>query len=244
MELQILYKDLGIINYKEAWDYQKNLVGHILETKDINAGLPFCEQNMNYNFFLLCEHPHVFTLGKHGLEKNLLLSGEMLKEKGIEFFKSDRGGDITYHGPGQITGYPIFDLNALGIRTREYIFRMEEVMIRLLNDYSIKAERLEGATGVWIDAHIPDKARKICAIGVKITKGITMHGFALNVNTDLNYYSYINPCGFTDKGVTSLEKELGHNIEIQQVKEKIREQFEKVYNINLSQDFIGFMQDV
>ena len=242
MEFQTLYKDLGVIKYKEAWDYQKNLVGHIFETKAINSELPYCEQNMNYNYLLFCEHPHVYTLGKHGSENNLLIPDKVLKEKGIEFFKSDRGGDITYHGPGQIVGYPLFDLEALGIRTREYIFRMEEVMIRVLKDYSIKAERLEGATGVWIDAHIPGKARKICAMGVKITKGITMHGFAFNVNTDLKYYDYINPCGFTDKGVTSLEKELGYRIDTEDVKEKLIEQFGKVYNIDISREFIGVIQ--
>jgi lipoyl(octanoyl) transferase len=244
MEFQTLYKDLGVIKYKEAWDYQKNLVGHISETKAINSELPFCEQSINYNYLLFCEHPHVYTLGKHGSENNLLIPGKVLKEKGIEFFKSDRGGDITYHGPGQIVGYPLFDLEALGIRTREYIFRMEEVMIRVLKDYSINAERLEGATGVWIDAHTPGKARKICAMGVKVTKGITMHGFAFNVNTDLSYYSYINPCGFTDKGVTSLEKETGYKIDMEEVKEKLRDQFGKVYNIEISQEFIGLIQDV
>jgi lipoyl(octanoyl) transferase len=244
MEFQTLYKDLGVIKYKEAWDYQKNLVGHISETKAINSELPFCEQSINYNYLLFCEHPHVYTLGKHGSENNLLIPGKVLKEKGIEFFKSDRGGDITYHGPGQIVGYPLFDLEALGIRTREYIFRMEEVMIRVLKDYSINAERLEGATGVWIDAHTPGKVRKICAMGVKVTKGITMHGFAFNVNTDLSYYSYINPCGFTDKGVTSLEKEIGYKIDMEEVKEKLRDQFGKVYNIEISQEFIGLIQDV
>jgi lipoyl(octanoyl) transferase len=142
MEFQTLYKDLGVIKYKEAWDYQKNLVGHISETKAINSELPFCEQSINYNYLLFCEHPHVYTLGKHGSENNLLIPGKVLKEKRIEFFKSARGGDITYHGPGQIVGYPLFDLEALGIRTREYIFRMEEVMIRVLKDYSINAERL------------------------------------------------------------------------------------------------------
>jgi lipoyl(octanoyl) transferase len=244
MEFQTLYKDLGIIKYKKAWDYQKNLVGHIFETNKINSGLPFCEQNSNYNFLLFCEHPHVYTLGKHGSESNLLIPDKLLKKKGIEFFKSDRGGDITYHGPGQIVGYPIFDLEALGIRTKEYIFKMENAIIGVLEDYSLKAERLEGATGVWIDAHIPGKARKICAMGVKITKGVTMHGFALNVNTDLTYYQYINPCGFTDKGVTSLEKELGQKVDIEEVKEKLKKSFCDVYNINISQEFIGPIQDI
>lgn len=157
----------------------------------------------------MCEHPHVYTLGRSGKENNMLLNDDQLKAIQATLFHIDRGGDITYHGPGQITGYPVFDLDTWKLGLKQYIDRLEETIIRFLAIYGIKGERLAGATGVWIDPDVPGKARKICAIGVKSSRFVTMHGFALNINTNLDYFSLINPCGFKDKGVTSLEKELG-----------------------------------
>ena len=225
----LIYKDLGLIKYKEAWDYQKNLFGQVIEIKKYNEELPICEQTINYNYLLFCEHPHVFTLGKSGSDTNLLINKDMLKKKGVEFFNIDRGGDITYHGPGQIVGYPIVNLESLSIGLRQYIFNMEEAVIETLKEYSIKSGRLEGATGVWLDPEIPGKVRKICAIGVKASRYVTMHGFAFNVNTDLDYYNYINPCGFVDKGVTSMQKELNKKIDVEEVKETLLKSFKIIF---------------
>lgn len=176
------------------------------------------------NDFILCEHDNVYTLGKHGKDANMLISKEYLKQINAKVYHINRGGDITYHGPGQITGYPSLDLDGLHFGIRDYIYSLEQMVINLMQDYDIKCERLEGATGVWIDANT-QKARKICAIGVKVSRGITMHGFALNVNTDLKYFSYINPCGFVDKGVASMEKELKEKVSIDIVKQKLYNHF-------------------
>ncbi len=229
MENNFIYKDLGLIKYKEAWDYQKNLFGQVIEIKKYNEELPVCEQTINYNYLLFCEHPHVFTLGKSGSDINLLINKDMLKKKGVEFFNIDRGGDITYHGPGQIVGYPIINLESLSMGLKQYISNLEEAVIQTLKEYSIKSSRLEGATGVWLDTEIPGKVRKICAIGVKASRYVTMHGFAFNVNTNLDYYNYINPCGFVDKGVTSIQKELNKKIEIEEVKEVLVKLFKRVF---------------
>lgn len=233
MEQKIIYKDLGSIRYQEAWEYQTNLFNQVIDLKKFNLDLPVCEQTENYNYLLFCEHPHVYTLGKSGSESNLLINQEMLKQKGAEFFKIDRGGDITYHGPGQIVGYPIFDLEVLSIGLKEYIHKMEEVIIKVLGKYNIPSTRLEGATGVWLDIDKPQKARKICAIGVKSSRFVTMHGFAFNVNTNLDFYHYINPCGFVDKGVTSMQKELGKEIDIEEVKAHLKDAFADEFKIEL-----------
>jgi len=229
MEQKVIFKDLEQVEYAEAWDYQKKLLGQVQEIKKYNIALPICEQNINYNYLLFCEHPHVYTMGKSGSDKNLLVDEGYLKEKGATFFKIDRGGDITYHGPGQIVGYPIFDLEAFNLGVKQYIHKIEVAVIRTLEAYEIKSERLNGATGVWLDTQIPGKARKICAIGVKVSRYVTMHGFAFNVNTNLDYYNFINPCGFTDKGVTSMEKELGGKIDFVEVKKYLMEQFAGVF---------------
>ncbi|MBN2172564.1 MAG: lipoyl(octanoyl) transferase LipB [Bacteroidales bacterium] len=233
MKYKILFKDLGQIGFQEAWDYQKNLFHQIMEIKSNNRDLPICEQTENYNFFLLCEHPHVYTLGKSGSEANLLINQELLASKGAEFYKIDRGGDITYHGPGQIVGYPILDLENVEMGVKQYIYTLEEVIINTLDEFHIKASRLENATGVWIDPEDPLKARKICAIGVKVSRYVTMHGFAFNVNTDLHYYDYINPCGFTDKGVTSMEKELGKKQDMEKVKIVLLQNFNDLFGFSL-----------
>lgn len=233
MENKVIFKDLGVINYQEAWDYQKDLFQQILELKKYNEQLPVCEQTTNYNYLLFCDHPHVFTLGKSGAESNLLINKNALEKKGVQFYKIDRGGDITYHGPGQIVGYPIFNLEAFSLGVKQYIFNLEEAVIQTLAKYKIKAGRLNGAIGVWLDQDDPVKARKICAIGVKASRYVSMHGFAFNVNTDLNYYRFINPCGFIDKGVTSMQKELGKSIDIENVKNNLLKSLKEVFNFHL-----------
>lgn len=212
------------IPYGHAWEKQKKLFQERLLAKQSG-------ENRLPDLLVCCQHPSVLTLGKSGLPQNLLISQEALKTYGIDFFHIDRGGDITYHGPGQIVVYPIIDLEHYHIGLKEYINRLEEAVIRFLSVYGIKAERLEGATGVWLDAHTA-AARKICAIGVKASRYITMHGLALNINTDLRFFQLINPCGFVDKGVTSLQKELGgamQDIELcrQQLMTELLAQFEK-----------------
>lgn len=208
MSVQFNFRDLGVIDYKEAWDLQEQLFEKVVAAKLYNREHPEAKRPV-VNHLLFCEHPHVFTLGKSGAPSNLLITDELLKKIDAKFYKINRGGDITYHGPGQIVGYPIFDLEALGIGIKEYIHLLEEALISALADLGITASRLEGATGVWLDVDQPQKARKICAIGVRASRFVSMHGFAFNVNTNLDYFRHINPCGFIDKGVTSLEKELG-----------------------------------
>jgi lipoyl(octanoyl) transferase len=220
----IAYKDIGLIDYRQAWDFQKKLFSDVLEGK---------QKNNEINYLVFCEHPHVYTLGKSGSESNLLIDQIQLRAKDATFYKTDRGGDITYHGPGQIVGYPIFDLEMLNISVKNYVFKIEETIINTLKEFSITAERLTGATGVWIDPNSA-KARKICAIGIKVSRYITMHGFAFNINTDLSYFNHINPCGFTDKSITSLEKELGSKQDIEKVKRIIKEKFAKVFEISIS----------
>jgi lipoyl(octanoyl) transferase len=193
------YQDWGFISYKVAWDKQAELFNARIEAKHTAQFLS--------DLFVFCEHPHVYTLGKSGLESNLLVGNQLLLEKGVEFHHTDRGGDITYHGPGQIVCYPILDLEHFGIGLRRYLYLLEEAVILFLADYGIHGERLDGATGVWIDAQVSSKARKICAMGVRSSKFVTMHGLALNINTDLDFYQMINPCGYSDKGVTSLYNE-------------------------------------
>jgi len=213
--------DWGLIPYSQAYEQQKELFTIALQNK--------AESNTVENKLILCEHPPVITMGKNGLSANLLFSEKTLKEKNVELYQVDRGGDITYHGPGQLVGYPIFDLESFHIGLKEYIHRMEEVIIRTVALLGIKAERLDGATGVWIDTGIAGKARKIAAIGVRSSRYITMHGFALNVNTDLSYFRLINPCGFTDKGVTSIEKETGHIQDMNVIKESLKTNFEQLF---------------
>ncbi|HEX2976380.1 MAG TPA: lipoyl(octanoyl) transferase LipB [Bacteroidales bacterium] len=180
---------------------------------------------------IFVEHPHVYTLGKSGSESNLLINSIQLRSKDASFYHIDRGGDITYHGPGQIVGYPVFDLEMIKISLKEYIHRLEESVILSLAEFGLKATRYDGGTGVWLDPSIPGKARKICAIGVRASRYVTMHGFAFNVNTDLTYFNNINPCGFTDKGVTSLEKELGSRQDFEAVKSIVRKNLQVVFDL-------------
>jgi lipoyl(octanoyl) transferase len=213
----LAFEDWGLIPYSEAYNKQKELFEASVERKS--------EQKETQNTVIFCEHPHVITIGKNGLFSNLLFPEERLREKQVELFHVDRGGDITYHGPGQLVGYPILDLDTFHIGLKEYIYRLEEIIILLLADYGIQGTRLSGATGVWLDTDKPGKARKICAIGVKSRRYITMHGFALNISTDLSYFGLINPCGFTDKGVTSMEKELGYTVDVGKLKNTLRSIF-------------------
>lgn len=217
------YEDTGLIDYQQCWDNQEKLLEQVQADKKARKGAS------PLNHFLLVEHPHVYTLGKSGDEHNLLVQGDFLKKINASFCKIDRGGDITYHGPGQLVGYPIIDLEYYHIGIRQYIEKMEDAIIATVAYYGITGGRKEGATGVWIDPTIPAKSRKICAIGVRVSRFVTMHGFALNVNTDLRYFNYINPCGFTAYGVTSIERELGRKIDMQEVKELVKEKFNGIY---------------
>jgi lipoyl(octanoyl) transferase len=217
------YEDLGLKDYKECWDYQESIHKQIVDDK-----LGF-KAASKINRFLLVEHPHVYTLGRSGDEHNLLINGDFLKKIDAVYYKINRGGDITYHGPGQLVGYPIIDLEDYKIGVKDYIFKMEQAIIQTIAEYGLVGALKDGATGVWLDSEIPAKARKICAIGVRVSRGVTMHGFALNVNTDMRYFSYINPCGFLTYGVTSLERELGHKVDMDEVKEIVKTKFNELY---------------
>ena len=223
----ILLYQPGLTEYKKAWNLQKELF-----TTNFNIKTGKTNGDTSNHLFLL-EHPHVYTLGNSGDKNNLLLSDEMLNKKKASFFKIERGGDITYHGPGQLVGYPVFDLDKLHLSIKEFVYNIEEMLIATVAQYGIVAERLEGATGVWLDPHHPQKARKIAAIGMKISKKISMHGFALNVNTNLEYFNYIIPCGLKNKGVTSIKKELGKEVPLNEVTAVLRHAFEKVFGVKL-----------
>lgn len=210
----------GLIDYKECWAFQTDIFDAIIQKK-ISIRKGETESVVTDNFLLFCEHPHVYTLGKTGEKSNLLLDEELLKEKKATYYHINRGGDITYHGPGQLVGYPIFDLDNFFTDINKYLRLLEEAVILTLRDYNIKSGRVDGLTGVWIDGDDPVKARKICALGVKLSRWVTMHGFALNVNTNLNYFSYVVPCGIVGKDVTSIEKELGEPQDLKEVQEKL-----------------------
>jgi len=230
---QVVFKDLGSRDYKEAWDYQNKLFQGIIDIKLANRNRN--EKKVSPNYFLFTEHPPVYTLGKSGDLSNLLLNEEQLKQKGISFFKSNRGGDITFHGPEQIVGYPIIDLEEFKPDIRWYMRSLEEVIIKTIAHYGLQGVRSDGETGVWLDVGTPF-ARKICALGVRTSRWVTMHGFALNVNTNLGYFDHIIPCGIRGKAVTSMEVELNRKIPIQEVKELILENFEKVFEAKLKHD--------
>lgn len=231
MNKQIIVKDLGHKDYKETWDYQESLFEEIVELKRKNRA-----ENTEVptpNYFLFVEHPHVYTLGKSGHIENLLIDEAALAKKGATFYKINRGGDITYHGPGQIVGYPIIDLENFFTDIHKYLRSLEEVIIRTLADYGIKGERSEGETGVWLDVGTPF-ARKICAMGVRASRWVTMHGFALNVNTDLGYFDNIIPCGIRGKAVTSLNVELSkEKVNTEEVKRYILKHFEEIFGVSI-----------
>ena len=217
-------EDWGLINYNEAWEKQKYIFSLVTEEKKLPQ-----DKHIS-NTLVFCEHPHVYTLGKNSNASNLLVNKDFLAGIGAELYYIERGGDVTYHGPGQLVGYPIINLEDFGLGLRSYIEILEETIILTLSDFGIKAERYPGATGVWLDRDIPGRARKICAIGVKASRYVTMHGFGFNINTDLSYFNHINPCGFTDKGVTSLKKELGEHIDMSVVKAGVERHFLSITN--------------
>ena len=224
------FKDIGLIEYKEAWLFQEKFFNEILEikSKNRNEGTEITTKN----HLIFCEHPHVYTLGNSGNKENLLVNEEYLKSRGASFYKTNRGGDITYHGPGQIVGYPIFDLDNFFNDLGKYLRFLEEVIILTLKEYGLSGERSKGETGVWLDVGKPT-ARKICAMGVKTSRWVSMHGFAFNLNTDLSYFENIIPCGINDKKVTSLEKEIGHKIDIDHAKSLIKSNLERVFDLKL-----------
>ena len=228
-ERLVKFEDIGKRDYKETWDYQEDIFNGILKNKSLQGKEAGNKASLNRLIFV--EHPHVYTLGKSGSEDNLLLNYIQLKAKDASFHKIDRGGDITYHGPGQIVGYPIFDLDIFNVKLKEYIYYLEEAIILTLKEFGLRSDRLAGATGVWLDNHPGGRTRKISAIGVKASRYVTMHGFAFNVNTSLDYFDHINPCGYTDKGVTSLEKEMGEKQDMEKVKSILREKLQKVFGI-------------
>jgi lipoyl(octanoyl) transferase len=253
----VIFEDLGIINYKSAWDYQEVLVKKNVDIKsearkqvsgmryevsgvtnnpsdEVASFPPSGVRGLStINHLLFCEHPPVYTLGKSGHIENVLLNEYEMEEKEIEFFRTNRGGDITFHGLQQVVGYPILDLEKFYTDIGKYLRSLEEVIILTLAEYDIKAGRSKGETGVWIDADIPGNERKICAMGIRCSRWITMHGFALNVNTDLSYFNNIIPCGIVNKQVTSVEKEVGHKVDFEEIKEKIKRNFEKVFDVEI-----------
>lgn len=227
MNKRVLFQDLGLKDYKETWDYQELLFQKTVDLKIRNRREEKNEETPNH--FLYVEHPHVFTLGNSGDINNLLVDEKRLEKKGAKFYKINRGGDITYHGPGQIVGYPILDLGNFFTDIHKYLRLLEEMVILTLGEYGLKAERSKGETGVWLDVGTPF-ARKICAMGVRASRWVTMHGFALNVNTDLGYFGLMVPCGIKDKAVTSLNVELGKKeVDMEEVKEKLLKYFETLF---------------
>lgn len=225
----VAYQDLGRISYQQAWDYQQSLLTELVARKRRNRDLaPDTAPEPQCHYLLFCEHPHVYTLGKSGKIDHLLLQEDHLRERGIEFFKINRGGDITYHGPGQLTGYPIFDLDEFFTDVKKYVRYLEEAIIRVLALYDLHGDRSEGESGVWLDVGTP-RARKICAVGVHLSRWVTMHGFAFNVNTDLQYFQHIVPCGITDKGVTSLQAELGYPLDMEVVKAQVKDAYRDLF---------------
>ena len=226
----VFFKDIGLVDYKKAWDFQEELFNKTLSIKSKNKKEE--TSNKTKNHLIFCEHPHVYTLGKSGKHENLLVNEEYLKSQGASFYKTNRGGDITYHGPGQIVGYPIFDLDNFFHDIHKYLRLIEESVILTLKEYGIKGMRSDGETGVWLDVG-KQNARKICALGVKASRWVSMHGFAFNINTDLSYFENIIPCGIVGKKVTSLEQEIGRKVDIEKVKLQLKKNLEITFEINL-----------
>lgn len=230
------FRDLGLLDYKAAWDYQESLLQENLKIKSVVHHTDTAVDLKSLptrHYLLFVEHPPVYTLGKSGRMEHVLINEEERSNRGIEFFHTNRGGDITFHGPGQIVGYPILDLEKFYTDIGRYLRELEEVIILTLAEYGIISGRSAGETGVWIDAATKGKERKICAMGVRCSRWVTMHGFALNVNTDLSYFNNIIPCGIANKKVTSIKEELGREVSIEEVKEKISRNFSKTFNVSI-----------
>ena len=239
---KIIYQDIGLIDYRTAWDEQEKLFQEIISIKTENRkieqqGLPNQPQATN-NYLLFCEHTPVFTLGKSGKMNHLLASTELLNEKRISFFQTNRGGDITFHGQEQIVGYPILDLENFFTDIGKYMRSLEEVVIKTLAEYGLQGDRIKGETGVWLDVNTP-RARKICAMGVRCSRWVTMHGWAFNINTDLSYFDLIVPCGITNKGVTSLQQELERKVELHEVKEKLLFHFQNIFEAQIEKQMLS-----
>ncbi len=222
---EVILQDLGHQPYKDVWDYQESLLQQKIKAKQ--------QQEAKPDYLLFVEHNPVYTLGKNGKEKNLLINQKSLEEKGIEFYHINRGGDITFHGPQQLVGYPILDLDNYKTDLGWYLRSLEEVIILTINEYGLKGERSAGETGVWLDTNSKGRERKICAMGIRCSRWITMHGFALNVNVDLNYFNFITPCGIQNKQVTSIQKELGKAVSIDEVKKKVVSNFQNVFDAEI-----------
>ncbi|MBC8343815.1 MAG: lipoyl(octanoyl) transferase LipB [Bacteroidetes bacterium] len=231
MKFNVSYRNLGLITYANALKIQEDAFNNYLIGKRKDETAPVAKYE---GHLFLCEHPHVITLGKSGAIENLLINNDQLRLKGVEFFHSSRGGDITYHGPGQIVGYPVLDLERFGLSVKAYIHLLEDVIIQTLQEYRITAGRIPEMTGVWVDSDHLKSARKICAIGVKVSRWVSMHGFAFNIQTDLSYFNTIVPCGIKGKAVTSLSEELGYDVQISDVKNKIKKHFSNLFDANMA----------
>ena len=229
----MFFEDLGLMDYNTCWDYQENIFNNTIAQKITNRNLEATEQIETANHLLFVEHPHVYTLGKSGDPSHLLINSKELENKQATYYKINRGGDITYHGPGQLVAYPILDLDHFFTDIHKYLRLLEETIILTLDEYGIKAGRSHGETGVWLDADNVFKARKICAMGVRCSRWVTMHGWGFNVNANLEYFSNIIPCGIQDKSVTSLNKELGEDVDMNQIKEKLKKHFSSLFNCQL-----------
>lgn len=227
---------LGLVDYQEAWDYQTKLFNDIVNSKIQNRKVPVEEQQPTDNYFIFCQHPHVYTLGKSGKSEHLLLDEKQLGDKKATFYHINRGGDITYHGPGQIVGYPILDLDNFFTDIHKYLRLIEQAVINTLEKYNINAGRVQGLTGVWLDYDDEKKARKICAIGVKTSRWVTMHGFAFNINADLTYFDHIIPCGIPDKAVTSMKNELGIEVNMEEIKKVLLEELVQLFEMEVTDE--------
>ena len=232
---KVHFEDLGLIDYQQAWDYQEKLLAENVAIKSQNRQLSLEAQKSTTNYLLFCQHPHVYTLGKSGHLENLLLTETQLQDVGATFHKINRGGDITYHGPGQLVGYPILDLEHFFTDIHRYMRTLEEAIILTCADYGLSAGRIDGLTGVWLDFETQQNPRKICALGVKCSRWITMHGFAFNVNTDLAYFGHIVPCGISDKAVTSLQQELGRPLSMPEVAEKLKGHLQELFEMEITE---------
>ena len=237
MKQAVYFSDLGTMDYKTAWELQEKILLSNVEKKSTSGNQDQLQQPLSSttHHLLFVEHPPVYTLGKSGKIQHVLINEEERFSKGIEFYNTNRGGDITFHGPGQLVAYPIFDLEKFDTDIGKYLRNLEEVIIKTLSEYGLKGERSKGETGVWLDTATPGRERKICAIGVRCSRWITMHGFAFNVNTDLDYFKYIIPCGIGNKKVSSLKQELGTEIDMNKIKQKVINQFEAVFNVQLNE---------
>ncbi|ODS84370.1 MAG: lipoyl(octanoyl) transferase [Cytophagaceae bacterium SCN 52-12] len=235
---RVYFRDLGLLDYKEAWDYQEKIFSEIVDRKVNNRKLEPEKQTPTDNYLIFCQHPHVYTLGKSGKEDHLLLDDHARDEKKVAYYRINRGGDITYHGPGQLVGYPILDLDHFFTDIHRYIRTLEEAVIRVLAGYGLNAGRIEGLTGVWLGHDGSGPPRKICAIGVKTSRWVTMHGFALNVSPDLAYFGHIIPCGISDKAVTSMQLELAGKIDMQEVSDSLASHLAGLFGMELVTDNI------